>query len=307
MEKDNLKLRDLEKSSKIKKIIYRWILFIILGIFAIYYISPLYVMLVTSFKSIEEIRQGNLFSLPSTLNFDAWIIAWQGQTFNETSGLKMDAGNVFLKNYFWNSMKMVVPAVLISTILGALNGYALTKWRFKYDNIIFLLFLFGTFIPYQAILLPMARTLGVLGLSNSITGLVVVHVIYGLCFTTLFCRNYYVSISDEIIRAARIDGAGFFTIFFKILLPISLPILVVTIIWQFTQIWNDFLFGATFSFGDSAPIQVALNNMVLTSTSVKRYNVDMAAAIIAGIPTLIVYVLAGKYFIRGLTAGSVKG
>ena len=307
MEKDNLKLRDLEKSSKIKKIIYRWILFIILGIFAIYYISPLYVMLVTSFKSIEEIRQGNLFSLPSTLNFDAWIIAWQGQTFNETSGLKMDAGNVFLKNYFWNSMKMVVPAVLISTILGALNGYALTKWRFKYDNIIFLLFLFGTFIPYQAILLPMARTLGVLGLSNSITGLVVVHVIYGLCFTTLFCRNYYVSISDEIIRAARIDGAGFFTIFFKILLPISLPILVVTVIWQFTQIWNDFLFGATFSFGDSAPIQVALNNMVLTSTSVKRYNVDMAAAIIAGIPTLIVYVLAGKYFIRGLTAGSVKG
>ena len=307
MEKSNFKLKQLEKSSKIKKTFYRWVLFVILGIFAVYYISPLYVMLVTSFKSIEEIRQGNLFSLPSSLNFDAWIIAWQGQTFNETSGLKMDAGNVFLKNYFWNSMKMVVPAVLISTILGALNGYALTKWRFKYDNIIFLLFLFGTFIPYQAILLPMARTLGVLGLSNSITGLVVVHVIYGLCFTTLFCRNYYVSISDEIIRAARIDGAGFFTIFFKILLPISLPILVVTIIWQFTQIWNDFLFGATFSFGDSAPIQVALNNMVLTSTSVKRYNVDMAAAIIAGIPTLIVYVLAGKYFIRGLTAGSVKG
>ena len=307
MEKDNLNLRDIERSSKIKKMFYRWILFIILGIFAIYYISPLYVMFVTSFKSLEEIRQGNLFSLPSTLNLEAWIIAWQGQTFNETSGLKMDAGNVFLKNYFWNSMKMVVPAVIISTIFGALNGYALTKWRFKYDNLIFLFFLFGTFIPYQAILLPMARTLGLIGLSNSITGLIVVHVIYGLCFTTLFCRNYYVSISDEIIRAARIDGAGFFTIFFKILLPISLPILVVTVIWQFTQIWNDFLFGATFSFGEAAPIQVALNNMVLTSTSVKRYNVDMAAAIIAGLPTLIVYVLAGKYFIRGLTAGSVKG
>ena len=307
MEKDNLNLRDIERSSKIKKMFYRWILFIILGIFAIYYISPLYVMFVTSFKSLEEIRQGNLFSLPSTLNLEAWIIAWQGQTFNETSGLKMDAGNVFLKNYFWNSMKMVVPAVIISTIFGALNGYALTKWRFKYDNLIFLFFLFGTFIPYQAILLPMARTLGLIGLSNSITGLIVVHVIYGLCFTTLFCRNYYVSISDEIIRAARIDGAGFFTIFFKILLPVSLPILVVTVIWQFTQIWNDFFFGATFSFGEAAPIQVALNNMVLTSTSVKRYNVDMAAAIIAGLPTLIVYVLAGKYFIRGLTAGSVKG
>ena len=307
MEKDNLKLIDLERSSKKKKIIYRWILFSILGIFAIFYIAPLYVMIATSLKTMEEIRIGNLFSLPGSLNFDSWVIAWQGQTFNSTSGLKMDVGNVYLKNYFWNSTKMVVPAVLISTIFGALNGYALTKWRFKYDNIIFLLFLFGTFIPYQAILLPMARTLGVLGLSNSITGLVVVHIIYGLCFTTLFCRNYYISISDEIVRAARIDGAGFFSIFFKILLPISAPILVVTVIWQFTQIWNDFLFGATFSFGEAAPIQVALNNMVLTSTSVKRYNVDMAAAIIAGFPTLIVYVLAGKYFIRGLTAGSVKG
>ena len=307
MKKDNLRLVELEITSKRKKTIYRWILFTILGIFAIFYISPLYVMIATSLKTMEEIRLGNLFSLPGSLNFDAWVIAWQGQTFNRTSGLKMDAGNVYLKNYFWNSTKMVVPAVLISTIFGALNGYALTKWRFKYDNIIFLLFLFGTFIPYQAILLPMARTLGVLGLSNSITGLVVVHVIYGLCFTTLFCRNYYISISDEIVRAARIDGAGFFSIFFKILLPISAPILVVTVIWQFTQIWNDFLFGATFSFGEAAPIQVALNNMVLTSTSVKRYNVDMAAAIIAGFPTLIVYVLAGKYFIRGLTAGSVKG
>ena len=307
MEKNNLKLIELERSSKKKKTIYRWILFSILGIFAIFYIAPLYVMIATSLKTMEEIRVGNLFSLPGGLNFNSWVIAWQGQTLNSTSGLKMDAGNVFLKNYFWNSTKMVVPAVLISTIFGALNGYALTKWRFKYDNIIFLLFLFGTFIPYQAILLPMARTLGVLGLSNSITGLVVVHVIYGLCFTTLFCRNYYISISDEIVRAARIDGAGFFSIFFKILLPISAPILVVTVIWQFTQIWNDFLFGATFSFGEAAPIQVALNNMVLTSTSVKRYNVDMAAAIIAGFPTLIVYVLAGKYFIRGLTAGSVKG
>jgi glucose/mannose transport system permease protein len=138
-------------------------------------------------------------------------------------------------------------------------------------------------------------------------GLVLVHVIYGLSFTTLFFRNYYVSISNEIIKAARIDGAGFFKIFFKILLPISAPIIVVTVIWQFTNIWNDFLFGATFSFGDAAPIQVALNNMVLTSTSVKQYNVDMAAAFIAGFPTLIVYILAGKYFIKGLTAGSVKG
>jgi glucose/mannose transport system permease protein len=153
----------------------------------------------------------------------------------------------------------------------------------------------------------MARTLGVLGISNSILGLVVVHSIYGIPFTTLFFRNYYVSIPNELIKAARIDGAGFFKIFFIILIPISAPIIVVAVIWQFTQIWNDFLFGATFSFGMSAPIQVALNNMVLSSTSVKEYNVDMASAFVACLPTLIVYVLAGKYFIRGLTSGAVKG
>ena len=202
---------------------------------------------------------------------------------------------------------MVVPATFFSTFIGALTGYVLTKWRFKGDSWVFLFLLFGCFIPYQAILLPMARTLGVLGISNSILGLVVVHSIYGIPFTTLFFRNYYVSIPNELIKAARIDGAGFFKIFFKILIPISAPIIVVTVIWQFTQIWNDFLFGATFSFGTAAPIQVSLNNMVLSSTSVKEYNVDMASAIIAGFPTLVVYVLAGKYFIRGLTSGAVKG
>ena len=256
-------------------------------------------MIVTSLKSMAEIRQGNLLMLPESLQFDAWKIAWSGRGY--------EAGDVFLRPFFWNSTKMVVPAVIISTFFGALNGYALTKWRFKGDNLIFLLFLFGCFIPYQAILLPMARTLGLLGISNSVGGLGVVHVVYGLSFTTLFFRNYYVSIPNEIVKAARIDGAGFFKIFFKILLPISAPIIVVTVIWQFTNIWNDFLFGATFSFGDAAPIQVALNNMVLTSTSVKQYNVDMAATFIAGFPTLVVYILAGKYFIRGLTAGSVKG
>ncbi len=285
--------------SRVKKTFYRWLLFLILGVFALYYITPLYVMIVTSLKSMEEIRQGNLLTLPKEFLFDAWKIAWNGRGY--------EAGDVYLRPFFWNSVKMVVPAVVISTFLGALNGYALTKWRFKGDNIIFLLFLFGCFIPYQAILLPMARTLGMLGISNSVFGLIVVHTVYGLSFTTLFFRNYYVSIPDEIVKAARIDGAGFFTIFFKVLLPISMPIIVVTVIWQFTNIWNDFLFGSSFSFGESAPIQVALNNMVLTSTSVKEYNVDMAAAFIAAFPTIIVYVLAGKYFIRGLTAGSVKG
>jgi len=295
----DLQMEALERSASRRRIFYRWLLFLILGVFAIYYLAPMYVMIVTSFKSMEEIRKGNLMMLPKEFLLDAWKIAWGGRGY--------DAGDVFLRPFFWNSTKMVVPAVVISTFLGAINGYILTKWRFKGDNIIFLLFLFGCFIPYQAILLPMARTLGALGISNSITGLVLVHSVYGLSFTTLFFRNYYVSIPDEMIKAARIDGAGFFKIFFKVLLPISAPIIVVTVIWQFTNIWNDFLFGSSFSFGEAAPIQVALNNMVLTSTSVKQYNVDMAAAFIAGFPTLVVYILAGKYFIRGLTAGSVKG
>ena len=297
---DFQEMEKIERSTYRKRTFFRWLLFLVLGLFALYYLAPLYVMIVTSLKTMEEIRQGNLMSLPGNIIFDSWKTAWSGR-----GGI--DAGNVFLRPFFWNSIKMVVPAVMISTFFGALNGYALTKWRFRGDNLVFLMFLFGCFIPYQAILLPMARTLGVLGISNSITGLVVVHSIYGLSFTTLFFRNYYVSIPDEMIKAARIDGASFFKIFFKVLLPISAPIIVVTVIWQFTNIWNDFLFGSSFSFGEAAPIQVALNNMVLTSTSVKEYNVDMAAAFIAGIPTLLVYVLAGKYFIRGLTAGSVKG
>ena len=295
----DLQIESLERSASRKRTFYRWLLFLVLGLFALYYLAPLYVMIVTSLKSMEEIRQGTLMTLPGEFLLDAWKIAWSGRGYT--------AGDVFLRPFFWNSTKMVIPAVVISTFLGALNGYVLTKWRFRGDNLIFLLFLFGCFIPYQAILLPMARTLGILGISNSITGLVVVHSIYGLSFTTLFFRNYYVSIPDEMIKAARIDGAGFFKIFFKVLLPVSAPIIVVTVIWQFTNIWNDFLFGSSFSFGEAAPIQVALNNMVLTSTSVKQYNVDMAAAFIAGFPTLVVYILAGKYFIRGLTAGSVKG
>ena len=271
---DPKQLVALERSAARKRTFYRWLLFLILGLFGIYYLAPLYVMIVTSLKSMEEIRQGNLMTLPREIMFDSWKTAWSGRGYA--------AGDAFLRPFFWNSIKMVVPAVAISTFFGALNGYALTKWRFKGDNILFLLFLFGCFIPYQAILLPMARTLGFLGISNSISGLVLVHTVYGLSFTTMFFRNYYISIPDEMIKAARIDGAGFFKIFFKVLLPISAPVIVVTVIWQFTGIWNDFLFGSSFSFGEAAPIQVALNNMVLTSTSVKEYNVDMAAAFIAG-------------------------
>jgi glucose/mannose transport system permease protein len=182
-----------------------------------------------------------------------------------------------------------------------------SKWRFKGSETLFSFLLLGCFIPFQIILLPMSQTLGMLRIGQSIFGLIFVHIVYGLPFTTLFFRNFYVTIPDEIIKAAKIDGAGFFKIFWRIILPVSLPIFVVAIIWQTTQIWNDFLFGVVFSDSNSQPITVAINNLVNTSTGVKEYNVDMAAAIIAGLPTLLVYIVAGKYFLRGLTAGAVKG
>lgn len=286
-------------SGMMTRIALRWLLYILLFIFALYYLAPLFVMVTTSLKSLEEIKTGSLISLPREITIDAWVTAWSGAC----SGIKCEG----LRPYFWNSILMAVPAVAISTFLGAVNGYVIAQWRFRGANLIFSLLLFGCFIPFQVVLLPMARLLGILGLAGSIEGLVFVHVVYGLGFTTLFFRNYYVTISPELVRAAKIDGAGFFRIFWSVFLPLSIPIIVVTVIWQFTQIWNDFLFGVSFSEAGTQPITVALNNIVNSTTGVKEYNVDMAAAIIAALPTLLVYIVAGKYFIRGLTAGSVKG
>jgi glucose/mannose transport system permease protein len=277
----------------------RAIVYALLILMCLYYLLPLYVMVATSLKSLDEIRSGNLLALPGTVSFAAWDTAWS----TACTSVSCDG----LKGFFWNSVRFVVPAVLITTMVGALNGYVLTMWRFRGSDVMFSALLIGCFIPFQVILLPMARTLGLLGLSNSLGGLVLVHVVYGLAFTTLFFRNYYVTVPEELVKAAKIDGAGFFRIFWRIILPLSLPIIVVSIIWQFTQIWNDFLFGVVFSSGDRQPITVALNNLVNTSTGVKEYNVDMAAAIIAALPTLFVYIVAGKYFVRGLTAGAVKG
>ncbi len=266
---------------------------------ASFYMLPLFVMVITSLKSLDEIRLGNLLSLPNEVTFEAWGIAWS----SACTGVTCEG----LKGYFWNSVLIAVPAVAISTIIGAFNGYVMTKWRFRGSELFFGMLLIGTMIPFQVVLLPMAQTLGILGLSGTIPGLILVHVVYGIAFTTLFFRNYYVSIPDELVRAAMIDGAGFFRIFWRIILPVSIPIIVVSVIWQFTQIWNDFLFGVVYSSGDQQPLTVGLNNLVNTSTGVKQYNVDMAAAIIAALPTLLVYVVAGKYFVRGLTAGAVKG
>ncbi len=277
----------------------RIVVYTLLILFALYYLMPLFVMITTSLKTLDDIRGGNLLALPAQITFEAWAKAWS----SACTGADCDG----LKANFWNSVSFVAPAVLISTLIGAMNGYVLTMWRFRGSDLFFTLLLLGCFIPFQVVLLPMAQTLGYLGIANTTAGLIFVHVVYGLAFTTLFFRNFYVTIPDEMIKAARIDGAGFFRIFWRIILPVSPPIIVVCIIWQFTQIWNDFLFGVVFSSGERQPITVALNNLVNTSTGVKEYNVDMAAAIIAGLPTLLVYVIAGKYFMRGLTAGAVKG
>jgi len=266
---------------------------------ALVYLMPLWVMVVTSLKPLDEIYSGSFIGMPKAITLDAWRAAWSEACIGtECTGLKP---------YFVNSLLMVIPAVALSTGIGAINGYILTKWKFPGANFVFGLLLFGCFLPYQAILIPMARTLGLLGLAGSIPGLVAVHASYGICFTTLFFRNYFVSLPDELTKAAMVDGAGFFRIFWSVILPTSIPIIVVSCIWQFTQIWNDFLFGVSFTSGSSSPVTVALNNIVNVTTGRKQYNVDMAAAMIAAIPTLVVYIVAGRYFVRGLTAGAVKG
>ncbi len=292
----------------------RVVIYGLLVVFAVIYILPLLIMISTSLKPLDEVTGGNMFYLPKDLTFAPWAKAWGTACVGLTC-----AG---IEGYFWNSIKMVVPAVIISTLLGALNGYVLTKWRFRGDKLVFGMMLFACFIPFQSVLNPMATILGrigdigrtlddtigvSLGFGNPTVNLVLVHTVYGLGFTTLFFRNYYEGFPTELVKAAMIDGASFFQIFRRILLPNSAPIFIVTVIYQFTNIWNDFLFGATFAAGDSSPMTIALYNIVNTSTGVIEYNVNMAAAIIAAAPTLIVYIVAGRYFVRGLMAGAVKG
>jgi glucose/mannose transport system permease protein len=277
----------------------RGLIYIVLILFAIYYLLPLYVMIVNSVKPLAEIREGNMLALPREFTLDPWFTAWS------TAQIGVQATG--LKPYFINSILMAVPAVAISTMLGALNGFVLTKWRFRGDNLVFGMMLLACFIPFQIALIPAARILGMLGLAGTTRGLVLVHVAYGLGFTTLFFRNYYAAFPTELVKAAQIDGASFFQIFWRILLPSSAPIIVVTVIWQFTNIWNDFLFGASFGDFKSQPMTVALNNLVSSSSGVKEYNVHFAGAILAALPTLVVYIVSGRYFVRGLMAGAVKG
>ena len=271
---------------------------LVLAAFALYYLLPLAVVVLNSFRDLGDIGRNGLLGLPHSFSLAHWSVVW--------NRFCVSGGCAGIAPFFFNSLEMAVPATIISTLLGAVNGYILSKWRFRGSEALFLLMTLGVFMPGQMVLLPWAITLGRLGLTNTIAGLVLIHCVQGLSFTTLFCRNYYLNIPDELIRAARIDGAGFWRIFLRIVLPLSPPILIVTVIWQFTGIWNEFLFGVTFSSGAHQPITAALIGLATTGTSVHQYNVESAAVLIAALPPLLVYLLGGRYFVRGLTQGAIK-
>lgn len=266
----------------------RYGLYLPLILMALFYLLPLYVMLNTGFKSFAEVDLQTMWKLPSGLHFDNFVAAFEK-----------------LAPYLWNSFKLVVPAALISSFLGSLNGFVLAKWKFPGADIIFPLILFGMFIPYQSVLIPLVEFMKRINLYGGIPGLMLTHVIYGIPITTLTFRNYYASIPNELVEAARIDGAGMLRSYRYILLPLSIPSFVVVLIWQFTQAWNDFLFAVVITSPSNWPITVALNNMA--GSQIIAWNVQMAGAFLAALPTLLVYIFLGRYFLRGLMAGALKG
>ena len=274
------------------------IVYALLGLFALCYVLPLCIVVLNSFRDLSDITRNGLIGLPHSFSLNYWSLAWN----------KFCVGGTCegIAPFFFNSVAMVVPATIISTAVGSINGYVLSKWRFTGSEILFGLMTLGVFMPGQMVLLPWARVLGWLGLTNSTAGLVLIHCVQGLSFTTLFCRNYYVNIPDDLIKAARIDGAGFWRIFRKIILPLSPPILIVTVIWQFTNIWNEFLFAVIFSSGTHQPITAALIALSAGGTAVHQYNVESAAVLIAALPPLLIYLFGGRYFLRGLTQGALK-
>jgi len=266
---------------------------------ALYYLLPLYVMIVTSLKGMPEIRLGNIFSPPVEITFEPWVKAWS----QACTGLNCDG----LSRGFWNSVRITVPSVILSIAIASVNGYALANWRFKGADTFFIILIVGAFIPYQVMIYPIVIILREIGIYGSLTGLVIVHSIFGMPILTLLFRNYFTSMPEELFRAARVDGAGFWGIYLRIMLPMSLPIFVVAIILQVTGIWNDFLFGVVYTRPDTYPMTVQLNNIVNSVQGVKEYNVNMAATILTGLVPLIVYFISGKLFVRGIAAGAVKG
>jgi glucose/mannose transport system permease protein len=274
--------------------IYGTLLFV-----SLYYILPLWVMVMTSLKGMPEIRLGNVFGPPVDITFQPWVKAWA----EACTGLNCDG----LSRGFWNSVQILVPSVILSIAVASVNGYALVNWRFKGSEVFFTILIFGSFIPYQVMLYPIVIILREMGIYGTLWGLVLVHTIFGMPILTLLFRNYFSSIPEELFKAARVDGAGFWGIYFRIMLPMSLPIFVVAVILQVTGIWNDFLFGVVYTKPDLYPMTVQLNNIVNSVQGVKEYNVNMAATILTGLVPLVVYFVSGKLFVRGIAAGAVKG
>lgn len=264
-----------------------------------YYLLPLYVMIVTSLKGMPEIRLGNVFSPPVEVTFQPWVKAWA----EACTGINCDG----LSRGFWNSVRILIPSVTLSIAVASVNGYALSNWKFKGSEVFFNILILGAFIPYQIMLYPIVILLRELGLYGGLSGLVLVHTIFGMPILTLLFRNYFASIPEELFKAARVDGAGFWRIYFQIMMPMALPIFVVAIILQVTGIWNDFLFGVIYTKPDLYPMTVQLNNIVNSVQGVKEYNVNMAATLLTGLVPLIIYFASGKLFVRGIAAGAVKG
>ncbi|HCV71535.1 MAG TPA: sugar ABC transporter permease [Agrobacterium sp.] len=275
------------------------ILYGTLFVAAAYYLLPLYVMVVTSLKGMPEIRLGNIFAPPVEITFEPWVKAWA----NACTGLNCDG----LSRGFWNSVRILIPSVVISIIVASVSGYAIANWKFKGSELFFSILIIGAFIPYQVMIYPIVIVLRELGIYGTLTGLVIVHTIFGMPILTLLFRNYFASLPEELFKAARIDGANFWQIYFRIMLPMSLPIFVVAMILQVTGIWNDFLFGVVFTRPEYYPMTVQLNNIVNSVQGVKEYNVNMAATLLTGAVPLIVYFVSGRLFVRGIAAGAVKG
>jgi glucose/mannose transport system permease protein len=265
---------------------------------AAFFLVPLLVVVLNSLRGSAAITHDGVIGLPRELVWSNFSRTWSSYCISQ----HCDG----IEPYFWNSTRMVIPAPIISTLLGALNGYSLSLWRFRGDTVVFAIMTLGVFLPEQMRLVPWVIVLRDLGLFNTITGLVLIHTVQGISFTTLFCRNYYVSIPADLLKAARIDGAGYFRIFWRIVLPLSPPILIVTVIWQFTGIWNEYLYGVTFSTGENQPITAAMIALSARLSEAPQYGEQSAAVLLAAAPTLLIYLIGGRYFLRGLTAGAVK-
>ena len=270
-----------------------------LVISAAFFLLPLYVMLVTSLNSMPEIRQGDLLSLPHAPTIAAWVKAWS----SACTGLTCNGIQVG----FVNSVKILLPSVALSISVGAVTGYAISLWRPRGAGLLFGILMAVAFVPYQVFLFPLVRMFSYVGLNSSLPGIIVVHTIFGLPTMTLIFRNYFAGIPLELIKAARVDGAGFWRIFGSIMLPMAVPIIVVAIILQVTGIWNDFIFGLVFAGRENFPMTVQLNNIVNSTQGEREYNVDMAATILTALVPLAVYFISGRWFVRGIAAGAVKG